>query len=192
MVDSEDNTLKKLKQKIFLLKLTLTSILLTKTPRLFMLKTSNLIQTHLLVLFFNISNQPPINLITKLLVTVVEVKVIIIKNSIENLDINLVLFPAQTVAQNITIISPLILILHIVIVTDLAMIKIIETLPQEHIILLAQTILQHPLAVQIRFTLVFANAPLVETTPLLDAMNHQIVLLLSHEIIAVEVDLTLI
>ena len=74
------------------------------------------------------------------------------------------------------------------IVTDLAIIKVIENLLQEHTVIHAQIIYQYPLIVQINFTLV--NAPLVITTPLLDAIYHHIVLLLNHVLIAIDVDLT--
>ena len=56
------------------------------------------------------------------------------------------------------------------------MINIIEYLLQEHNILLAQLIIQHPLAVHINLTPVVANAVLVLTTPLLNAGNHLTVL----------------
>ena len=140
----------------------------------------------------NILNHPPINKITKFLAIVEVVIEPIIENSLENLDINLVLTPAQTLAQKVIMITPLTTIIQIMIVTNLAMINIIETLLQEPITLLAQVIIQYPLVVHIILTLVLANAPLVGTTPHLDAINNHIVLLLSHVLIATKVDLTLI
>ena len=73
------------------------------------------------------------------------------------------------------------------IVTDLALTNIIYNLLQDRSILLIQTIIQHPLVALINLTLVLANAFPVITTPLLDAINHHIVLLLNHVMTATAV-----
>ena len=156
--------LKNTKQKIFLFKSILSWIFLTKTPllknpqnlhkqiliinlnlnlknfALFAMKTIilpsldiadsicsknlNFSQNHLLLPFINLLKHSLTNIITKLRVIVVEVLVIIIKNSL-----------AQTVVQNKEPNTRLIIIPHTTIVTDLAMIKYIENLFHEHIIL---------------------------------------------------------
>ena len=63
------------------------------------------------------------------------------------------------------------------------LIKFIDNLLEEQIFFLARTIIQQCLVVHINLTLVLANAPLVITTPLLDAIIHHIVHLLNHVII---------
>ena len=55
---------------------------------------------------------------------------------------------------------------------------------------LAQIIIQQPLVVHINLTLVLANALLFISTPLLDAINNVIVLLLNHVKTATAVALT--
>ena len=60
------------------------------------------------------------------------------------------------------------------------MINIIKNLYQDDIILTAQPIIQHHLVAHLNLNLFLANALLVITTPLLDAINHYIVLLLNH------------
>ena len=60
-----------------------------------------------------------------------------------------------------------------------------------HIILLAPNTIQHHLVVHINLALVLVNGPLAIITPLLDAINHHFFLLLSHVLIAIEIDLSL-
>ena len=115
-----------------------------------------------------------------------------IENALENLDLNPVFTHAQTLVQNITIITPLITILHTLIVTDLAMTKILTNILQDQIVLVAQIIFQHLLVAHINLTHVLANALLVLTTPLLNIINHHIVFLLNHVMTATAVTLTLI
>ena len=100
--------------------------------------------------------------------------------------------PAQTLVQKITITTPLINIVHFMILTEFAMINIIEDLLQKHNILLAQTFFQHPLVAHQTLTLVLTKAPLVIITPLPDALNNHIVLLLNQVLIAIEINLTVI
>ena len=90
------------------------------------LKNRNLSLNHLLLASTNILKHPPINTVTKLLVTVVEVIVITIEVSLEALVINPVLTHAQTLVQNFIISTLLTTILHPAIVTDLALTNIIK------------------------------------------------------------------
>ena len=76
------------------------------------------------------------------------------------------------------------------IVTDLDVTNIIQSRLQDHIITLAQIIIQHPLVSHINLTLVLANVLLVITTTLFDAINQHIVLLLYHVTTATAVALT--
>ena len=72
------------------------------------------------------------------------------------------------------------------------MINIIKNFLHDHNILHAEIIIQLPLVVQLILTLALANALLVLTTPLLDAINNHIVLLLNHAMTATAVALALI
>ena len=111
--------------------------------------------------FFNNLKHPLLKILTKLLVIIVEVIVILIKSSFENLDINLILTLAQIFQITMTN-TPLIIILHTMIVTDLATITVIENLNHERIVLLANTTILAPLLALIILTLVLlANAPIV-------------------------------
>ena len=78
------------------------------------------------------------------------------------------------------------------IVTDLAMTNIIKSILPDHIMFLARTIIQHPLVAHQNLNLVLANALLVITTPLLDAINHHIDLRLNYVMTATAVAFTLI
>ena len=55
-----------------------------------------------------------------------------------------------------------------------------KNLRQEHIILLAPTIIQQTFLVKNNLTLVLANSPLVIISHHLDAIHHHIFLLLNH------------
>ena len=156
------------------------------------LKDLNLNLNHLLRSSTNISKHPPLNEITKLLVTVVEVIVITNEDSLEILDINLLLIHARILVQNIIIFTPLITFLPTMIVTNLAMANIMKILLHDHIILSAKTIVQRPLVAHINLTIVLANTLLVITTPPLDAIKHHIIFILNHVMTATAVALTLI
>ena len=141
-------------------------------------KNLDLNQNHLLPPLLNILKHPQINIITKLLVIVVAVIVFLIKSSLENLAINLILTLAETLQIIMT--NTLIIILHIMNVTDFATITVIENLHHERIILLANTTIVAPLLALINLTLVFlANAPIVLIFPPPDAIDHHIGLLLN-------------
>ena len=105
--------------------------------RINMLQESKPQSIHLFLPFINNLKHPPTNTTIKLLVIVVEVIVIMIKNSFENLDINLILTLAQTLVQNNMTSTLLPIFLRIMIVTDLAMVMIIENVLHKHFILLA-------------------------------------------------------
>ena len=90
-------------------------------PYAICLKYLNLNQNVLLPSFIIISKHPSTRITPKLLVMVV--------------DINLILILAQKLVQNIMTNTPPIIILHTMIVTDLAMISIIENVLHEHFIL---------------------------------------------------------
>ena len=100
-----------------------------------------------------------------------------------NRDINLVLIHAQILVQNYLINTLLVLILHTMIVTDLAMTEIISLN-----IKISSTFCRCPYKYYLRS----AIAPLATTIPLLDNINHHIVLLLSHAMVAIAIDHTLI
>ena len=59
------------------------------------------------------------------------------------------------------------MILHIMIVANLALINFVENFLHQHIILLADTTILHHLVTRYNLTLVHANAPLEIKTPLL-------------------------
>ena len=69
--------------------------------------------------------------------------------------------------------TPLVIILHTLIVIDLIIINIITNLLHEHIFLLAHISILYPLLAPIRITLVLANAPIVIITPFSDDINTQ-------------------
>ena len=108
-----------------------------------------------------------------------------IKNSLENLDINFVLTLARTLVQNFTTTTPLIPILHFMILPDLAMTNIIENLSHEHFILFGHATTKHLLVAIENLTLVLANAPRVIISPLLDAINHHINHFRNYALIAI-------
>ena len=128
---------------------------------------------------------------TNFLVTVKDVTVFTISDSLQILDTNAVFTHVQTLVRNNTIITPLTTILHTMIVSDPAMTNIIQNLVQDYIILFAQTTIQQPPVARKNLTLVLANALLVITTPVLDAINHQLVLLFNHIMTTTAVALTL-
>ena len=106
-----------------------------------------------------------------------------------SLDINLAPIHSQTLVFNILIISIRIIILHTMIVTDLAMTNTIKNLLQnQFILLLAHIILLHPLVVHINIIVVPANARPAIITPFSDNINPHIVFLLNHVLICTEID----
>ena len=127
------------------------------------LKSLNINQNHLLLRSTNFLKHRPINIITKLLVTVVEVIVFTIEDYLENLNTNPVLSHAQILVQSIIIITPFTTFVHTMIVNNLAITNIIKKLLQDYIVLFAQIIVQHlPLEAHINPTLVLTNAFLVK------------------------------
>ena len=127
----------------------------------------------------------------KFLVIVVVAIVTIIKDSHENLVIYPALTLVQILAQNYIITTHIKTKLQKMIVIDLVMINIIKTPPHVHYTLLALLIIQPHIVVYINLTLVLVNALLLIRIPLLDPINHHVVLLLNHSQIAIEVDLIL-
>ena len=76
------------------------------------------------------------------------------------------------------------------IVTDFAMISTAKNLLHEHIIILVHITILNSLVDKINLCLVLAIAPLVTKTPLLDAINQNMGLLLNHVLIVIEVNHT--
>ena len=76
------------------------------------------------------------------------------------------------------------------IVTDFAVIEIIENLNHEQIVFLAHITYLHLLVAAINNTLVLVNAPLVIIIHLLNDKNSHLVYLLIHVLIVIEFDHT--